>query len=72
LGLAYRFGGSVHYHHERKHGSIQAVMVLKKELRALYLDLKVGRRKLTSTDSQEGTFLHWVELEQGISNPTPQ
>jgi hypothetical protein len=23
LGLAYRFRGSVHYHHGRKHGSMQ-------------------------------------------------
>jgi hypothetical protein len=35
LGLTYRFRGSVHYHHGRKHGSIQAGMVLEKELRVL-------------------------------------
>jgi hypothetical protein len=39
LGLAYRFRGSVHYHHGGKDGSIQADMVLK-ELRVLHLDQK--------------------------------
>ena len=38
LELAYRFRGLVHYHHSRKHGSIQADMVLEKELRVLHLD----------------------------------
>jgi hypothetical protein len=38
LGLAYSFSGSVHYHHIRKHGIMQADTVLKKELRALHLD----------------------------------
>jgi hypothetical protein len=33
LELAYSFRGSVHYHHDRKHGSIQADMVLEKKLR---------------------------------------
>jgi hypothetical protein len=28
LGLAYSFGGLVHYHHGGKHGSMQADMVL--------------------------------------------
>ena len=38
LGLAYRFRGLVHYHHGGKHGSLQADMVLEKELRVLHLD----------------------------------
>jgi hypothetical protein len=42
LGLAYRFRGSVHYHHGGKHGSIQADMVLEKELRVIDLDLEAG------------------------------
>jgi hypothetical protein len=33
LELAYSFRGSSHYHHDRKHGSMQADTVLKKELR---------------------------------------
>jgi hypothetical protein len=53
LGLAYSFRGSVHYHQGRKHGSLQADMVLE-ELRVLQLDLKAARRRLD--------FLHWVEL----------
>jgi hypothetical protein len=43
LELAYRFRGSVHYHQEGKHGSIQADMVLK-SLRGLYLVPKANRR----------------------------
>jgi hypothetical protein len=38
LGLAYDFRGLVHYHHGRKHGSVQANMVLEKELRFLHVD----------------------------------
>jgi hypothetical protein len=38
LGLAYRFRALVHYHHGGKHGSLQADMVLEKELRVLHLD----------------------------------
>ena len=41
LGLAYSFRGSVHYHHGRKHGNVQADMVLE-ELRVLHLDLKAA------------------------------
>jgi hypothetical protein len=35
-GLSYGFRGLVHYHHGRKHGSVQADMVLK-EPRILHL-----------------------------------
>jgi hypothetical protein len=35
LGLANRWRGLVHCHHGRKHGSMQASMVLEKELRVL-------------------------------------
>ena len=42
-----QFRGLVHYHHGRKHGSVQADMVLEKELRVLHLD-PLGSRK------------HWV------------
>jgi hypothetical protein len=48
LGLAYRFRGSVHYHHGRKHGSIQAGMELK-ELRVLHVVAKAKRRRLLSS-----------------------
>ena len=50
LGLAYSFRDSVLYHPSRKHGSIQADMVLEKELRVLHLDPKASRR-LSSSDS---------------------
>jgi hypothetical protein len=42
----------VHFHSGRKHGSIQADLVLE-ELRVLHLDLKAARRRLS----------HWAELE---------
>jgi hypothetical protein len=54
LGLAYRFRGSVHYHHSKKNVSVQADTVLEKELRVLYLVLKATRRKLTSRQQGEG------------------
>jgi hypothetical protein len=47
LELAYSFRGLVHYHHGRKHGSIQAGMVLEKELEVLHLDPEAARRKLS-------------------------
>jgi hypothetical protein len=37
LGLAYSFRDSVRYHHDGKHGGIQADVVLEKELRVLDL-----------------------------------
>jgi hypothetical protein len=52
LGLAYSFRGSVHYHHGRKHGNLQADMVLE-ELRALYIDLNAARKRLSLADSEE-------------------
>jgi hypothetical protein len=48
LGLAYSFRGSVHYHHDGKHGSIQADMVLEKKLRVMHLDTKAVRKRLVS------------------------
>jgi hypothetical protein len=55
LGPAYRFEGPVHYHHGGKHGSIQADMMLEKELRVLHIDLWAA----------EGNnwVSHWAELE---------
>jgi hypothetical protein len=46
MGLAYSFRSLVYYHHGRKHGGVQADVVLEKELRVLYLDSKTNRRKL--------------------------
>jgi len=43
LGLAYRFRGSVHYHHGGKPGGVQAGMGLE-ELRGLPPVLKAARR----------------------------
>jgi hypothetical protein len=47
LGLAYRFRGSVHYHHGRKHGNIQADVALE-EVRVLHLVPMANRRILFS------------------------
>jgi hypothetical protein len=40
--MANIFRGSVHYHHDGKHGILQADLVLE-ELRVLHLDLKAAR-----------------------------
>lgn len=45
LGLAYSFGGLVHYHHGMKHGSTQADTVLEKKLRVLHSDPKLAGRE---------------------------
>ena len=54
LGLAYSFRG-------RKHGKIQADMVLEKELRVLHLDLQT---------SYGDCVPHWAELEHKTLKPT--
>ena len=46
MGLVYSFRGLVDYFNGKKHDSVQAAMVLEKELRVLHLDLKVARRRL--------------------------
>jgi hypothetical protein len=38
LWVAYRFSGSIHYHHGGKHGSMQADLVPEEELRVLHLE----------------------------------
>jgi hypothetical protein len=43
LELAYRFRGSVHYHHGGKHGSVQADVGLE-EPKVLHFDPKANRR----------------------------
>jgi hypothetical protein len=45
MRLAYSFRGSVHYHCGRKHGSIQADIMLEEELRVLHFDPKAARRR---------------------------
>ena len=59
MGLAYRFRGSVSYHHSRKHGSIEAVVALE-EQRVLYL-LFEGK--------QEKAGFHMARRR--VSKPTP-
>jgi hypothetical protein len=49
LRLAYSFRGSVYYHHGEKHGSVQADMVLEKELRILHLDPMTARKRFFYT-----------------------
>jgi hypothetical protein len=41
LGLAYSFRGSAHHHHSRKHGNVQAAMVLE-EPKILHHDPKAA------------------------------
>jgi hypothetical protein len=72
--MAYSFRGSVHYHHGRKHGRLQADLDLEKEVRVLRLDPKAARRRLSSAGSQEETGIpHWMELEHRTpQNPPSQ
>ena len=44
MGLTYSSRGLVHCHYGRKHGGMQADMVLEEELRVLHLGLKAARR----------------------------
>jgi hypothetical protein len=53
LERAYSFRDSAHYHHGKKHGSVQADMVLE-ELRLLHLDLQAA---------EEDCVPHWVWLK---------
>jgi hypothetical protein len=54
LGLAYSFRDSVYHHHGGKQGSIQAGMVLEKELRVLHLP---------SSETAAGECVpHWVGI----------
>ena len=46
MGLAYRFRGLIYYH-GGKHGSLQADMVLEKELRILHLILRQQKDTVT-------------------------
>ena len=52
MRLAYSFS-LVHYHHGGKHGSVQADIVLEKDLRVLHLELQ-------ATEDYEP---HWAWLE---------
>lgn len=45
LELPYRFQDLIHYHRGRKHGGVQACMVLKKDLRVLYPNQQAAARK---------------------------
>ena len=63
MGLAYRFRGLVFYHHGRKHGSIQANMVLE-DPRLLHLDLQAAEEDCLPAGSRGGTGIPlWVALE---------
>jgi hypothetical protein len=47
IGTGLQLRGSVHYLHHRKHGSMQADMVLEKELRFLHLDHRQQAKRKT-------------------------
>jgi hypothetical protein len=57
----YRVRGFVHYQHGREHGDTQADMVLKKQLRVLYLNDQATRRES-----------HWACLEISKPQSPPQ
>ena len=49
MGVAYGFRGSVHYHHGKNHGNVQADIVLEKKVSILHFDLKAAKRRVSST-----------------------
>jgi hypothetical protein len=51
--MSYSFRGSVHYHHGRKHGSMQADMA-REEPRVLCLDLKENMGYSSAGSQKEG------------------
>jgi hypothetical protein len=55
--LAYRFRDSAHYHYGRKHGSIQAGMVLEK-LRVLHFVPKAAKEKTDSHEFEGSLIAH--------------
>jgi hypothetical protein len=61
LGLAYSFRHLVHYHHDRKHGSIKAD-ILETELRALHFNPTSARRNCLLQASRRVSLQHLVEL----------
>jgi hypothetical protein len=71
LRLVFSFRGLVHYLHGRKHGSMQADMVLK-EPSVLHPDVKSARRRLSSSGSlEEGLFHTGWNLSIGPQCPPP-
>jgi hypothetical protein len=67
IGLAYRFRGSGHYYHGRKHGSIQASMVLEK----FYILIQRQTEEDCPFRWLGGSFLlHRIEPEHRTSRPT--
>jgi hypothetical protein len=48
MRLAYSFRGLVHYHHSRKHSSVQTDMLLEMNLRVLHLDPQAAGSELAS------------------------
>lgn len=48
---------SVKYNYGKKHGSMQAVLVLERELRILYLDMKSDRRRFSKASPTVTYFL---------------
>ena len=56
LGLAYSFRGSVHYHHVRKHGSVQADMRLER----IYILICRQQETVFHRQTEGGSLLHWA------------
>ena len=54
LELIYSFRGPVHYHHGRKHGSVQADMALE-EPKVLHLHCKEARNRLSHRQLGKGS-----------------
>ena len=71
MGLAYSCRGSVHYHAE-KHGSMQADMVLEKELRVLHPDLQAAGSELAwASETSKPTTYSWTSCHKATPTQGP-
>jgi hypothetical protein len=69
LGLVSRFRDSVPYHQGGKHDSVQADMILDKELKVLHLDLTAAKKYCLTVSLEEAIILHRAELELRTLKP---
>jgi len=69
IGAGLQFRDLVHYGHGRKHGRMQADMVLKKELRILHLDPESQKETVFHRQLGGGSGTHWPDLSTSPQSP---
>ena len=68
LGIAYNFSALVHCSHIGNHGSMQAVMMLKKKLRVLHLELQAAGSKGVWASKAHALVIHFFQGNHTYSN----